>query len=176
MMTIVFDNFGVASDGLTVMGDRIVGRDTVKVRSRPRMAIYAITGFDPMFDAAIKWFEAGADPEKMPGKSPQEESLFYTFMVLSSHAGNGRLSLVRFTSDCHYPEQQTIPFAAGAGADYAFGALWAGASALQAVEVVAANTNSTGGRISYLPYDEVFIPITTQIIEPVRSYREICGG
>ena len=140
MTTIAIDKYGtIAADGLRTWGGDIVGRTEQKIRMR-HGRIYALTGTAGFFEPLIAWHgEHHANPEKMPKCEGEND---WTLIVID------RPGLVtKYTKTCPYPETFEPPVAFGAGLDLAKGAMLFGASAREAVELVAHNTNHTGGEI-----------------------------
>jgi hypothetical protein len=150
--TIAIDKHGtIAADGLRLWCGDVVSRTEEKLRIR-HGRIYALTGVAPVFEPLIAWHgERNADPEKLPphvGIGEKEERS-WTLIVVE------RPGLVtKYTSTCPYPETFEPPIAFGAGIDLAKGAMWAGASAGEAVRLVAENAEHTGGRIQVIDIAE----------------------
>lgn len=140
MTTIAIDSKGfIAADGQRTWGGDIVCRTEEKLRLR-HGRIYALTGTAPLFEPLIKWHgEQEADPEKVPKISGDNG---WALIVVE------RIGVItKYTNTCPYPESFDAPIAFGAGLDLAKGAMLYGASAKEAVELVAAHTEHTGGRI-----------------------------
>lgn len=140
MTTIAIDANGcIAADGWRTWGGDIVCRTEEKIRIR-HGRIYALTGIAGLFEPLIKWHgEHEANPEKMP-KCGDDDS--WVLIVIEQP---GRVA--KYTKTCPYPEFFDPPVAFGAGLDLARGAMLFGATASEAVELVAAHTNHTGGRV-----------------------------
>ena len=145
MTTIAICDRYIAADGLCTAGERILATDFVKIRFRGGR-FYAITGLESAFDAAIRWHEAGADPASLPICPGEPKESWWGLVVLSS------TGLVRYASDLCWPELHSAPFAAGSGRDFALGAMWAGANAIEAVRLVADRTIHSGGKIVSYEY------------------------
>lgn len=140
MTTIAYDGNFIAADGLRTWGDQITGRSHKKLIVRNQI-VYAFTGFAPLFGPMVEWHAAkSADPSTLPAlNNPDDEG--WTLIVIDKN-GCGT-----YTAKVPYIERFDPPIAFGAGKDYAIGAMWAGATAEQAVRLVAENTNHTGGDI-----------------------------
>lgn len=139
MTTIAIDTRGcVAADGLRTMGGELWGHVEKLVVRDGR--IYAWTGLFPAFAPVMAWYAEGADVSKLPDKIGDD----WVLVVID---GTG---VTKVSSQCPYPESPPLPYAAGAGCDYALGAMWVGASAEDAVRAVAERTNHTGGQITVL--------------------------
>jgi hypothetical protein len=143
MTTIAVDSKGfVAADGLITWGDDIVCRTADKLRVR-HGRIYGLTGTGPLFEPLIKWHaEQEADPDKLPKVSGDNGWM----LIIIERPG----LVSKYSHTCPYVEAFEPPIAFGAGLDLAKGAMLFGASAEEAVELVAANTGHTGGRITVL--------------------------
>lgn len=145
MTTIAIDGTHIAADGLKIWGGEVMGLSHEKVR-REWNGIYAMTGTAPYFDPLVKWHQSGADPEKAP-KCSDDNSWALLFI--------DRLgSVTKYSSSCAYPEVFPTPIALGAGGEMATGAMLAKASAAEAVSIVAARTNHTGGEIQVIDIAE----------------------
>lgn len=140
MTTIAIDGATVAADGLRVWGGEIRGRAHKKLKVC-NGTIYAFTGLAPLFDVMVAWHQNGTDPEKLPKISDDEG---WTLIVIDKD-GVGK-----FTKGCPYIEHFGPPIAFGAGQDYAIGAMLAGATAGQAIGIVAGLCNHTGGEIQVI--------------------------
>ena len=140
MTTIAIDAHGfAAADGLRTWGGDIVGRTEEKLRLRYGR-LYSLTGTYGVFEPLIKWHgEDKADPEKVPKLSGDNS---WTLIVIE-----GPSLITKYTNTCPYAEPFDPPVAFGAGLDLAKGAMLFGATAEQAVQLVADNTEHTGGRI-----------------------------
>lgn len=140
MTTIAIDRYGtIAADGLVTCHGDIVGRNEEKLRLR-HGRIYAMTGLGPMFEPLIKWHHAGADPDKLP-KLYDDDASWILIVVIRPGV------VTKYSSTCPYPEDRGPPVAFGAGLDHAKGAMLHGATAEEAVRLVAASCTHTGGRI-----------------------------
>lgn len=87
--------------------------------------------------AAISWWQAGGDVEKVP-KQPDDS---WTLMIIDKD-GISKVSQIN-----PYIERFDPPICLGAGGELAQGVLLAGLSPRRAIEIVAARCNHTGGEI-----------------------------
>jgi hypothetical protein len=147
MTTIAVSASQIAADGQRIWGDLIAGRQFKKIRVC-HGAIYAFTGLVPMHEPMIAWHAAGADPAKLPHGASDDKHGGWTLIVVD------REGVGKYTNSCPYLERLDTPVAFGAGQDYAMGAMWHGASAGEAVRLVAAHTNHTGGVIQVVDIAE----------------------
>ncbi len=92
----------------------------------------------------IKWHLEGALPENLP-KAYDHKEEGWTLVVIGANGG-----VSKYTSACPYVEEFEPPIAFGAGADYAMGAMLAGADAQRAVEIVCSLCNHSGGTIQVI--------------------------
>lgn len=143
MTTIAITKTEIAADGLRTWGGELRGFDFQKIYAANH-AIFSFTGNSAAMQALIDWQLSGADVKTLPDKVGDDWTL-----VIIDHQGVGK-----YTSSCPYRENFEPPIAFGAGADYAIGAMWHGASAFEAVRLVADNCNHTGGKIQVVNYVE----------------------
>lgn len=136
----------IAADGMKLWGNEIRGLNHKKIIQRGDV-IYAFAGLAPMQDPMIAWHQAGGNPEKLPKLFDDESS--WTLLVIDPQG------LRKYSSTCPYPEEFDAPFAIGAGLDMALGAMYAGASAQQAVEIVNAHCNTSGGEVQVMDIMEI---------------------
>jgi hypothetical protein len=161
--TIAIDKFGtIAADGLYVWGGDIVSRTHKKIRFK-HGRIYALTGLAPLFEPLMRWHgEQNADPDKVPKVSGDSAS--WTLIVIERPD-----AVTKYSSTCCYPETFPVPMAFGAGIDHAKGAMLFGATAEQAVRLVAENCEHTGGEIQVVDIAEALgVPKP----DPVREAAE----
>lgn len=144
MTTIVTDGHTIAADGMRTWNGELRGLSFQKLTVRGNR-IFAFTGSTPMMIPLIDWFEDGANPDK----TPAHEDPDWTMLIID---GDG---MRKVSHVCTYPEWFDPPFALGAGADYALGAVWAGASPRDAIGLVSEHTNHTGGEIQVIRIADV---------------------
>lgn len=141
MTTIAIDGVTIAADGLRTRGSEICGLDHRKLKVDSG-AVYAFTGKAPMFGPMVEWHLKGAKPDDLPkGADKDDDSSSWTLIVID---GDG---IGKYSSSCLYIERFDPPIAFGAGCDYALGAMLAGASARQAVEIACKVDVWSGGEI-----------------------------
>lgn len=139
MTTIAIDKFGtIAADGLTTHG-----YGTVLSRSRKKIAvangmIYAVSGAVTTVDALIEWYVSGHNPKDVP---PTGENEPWAMLVCDKG------QWLMFSKPVPYPEAIEPPVAIGSGSDYAMGAMYAGATAQEAVEISCRLNTHSGGEI-----------------------------
>ena len=153
MTTIAISKTEVAADGQRTWGGEIRGLDHEKLKVMGDI-IYAFTGLAPLFQPMIDWHNKGALVADLPGGIDKDDG--WTLVVISA-AG-----ICKYTQSCPYPEYFDAPIAFGAGADYAIGAMWHGATAEEAVSHVARHTNHTGGKITVMPWPVQAAPPLTR--------------
>lgn len=148
MTTIATDGRTIAADGLACIGNEIVQWDCPKIVVREGR-IYALTGSDALGRAAIEWHIAGADPSKLPVAG---RDATWSLIVI-----DGPLPIrtaTRYTEAMPYPDLFPLPQAFGSGCEYAMGALLAGASPRESVEIAAKLNCHTGGAIQVVDIAE----------------------
>jgi hypothetical protein len=138
----------IACDGKTVAADdRLVNdRGRICVYPEPKLRIVPeprgdlIVGVSgTMVDALFEWWFDGADPSKKPATDGWALVVFRpTFLECYTH-------------ECPYPQRDGYPAAVGSGAGLALGAMLAGKTAREAVEIAAMRDVYTGGIITELP-------------------------
>lgn len=151
MTTIAIDGTTIAADGLRLWSSDIVQLDCEKIRVEGQ-AIYALAGTFGAFGPAIKWHQAGADPDAVPKVDD------WTLFVLDQSGLN------KYTKTLPYPEPMPVPIAFGSGCDQAMGAMMAGATAEEAVRIVSLVSVNTGGLIRV-------VDIASVIGEPLKAQR-----
>lgn len=141
MTTIAWSGTEVAADSQVSYG-MCRGAGKVSKLERRGGVVYACTGTAPLFGPMIKWVEEdGADPEKKP-KIPDEKAT--TLLVFK----DGKCFAYR--TDIPYPEEMAAPDAWGSGAEFAIGAMRAGATAKRAVEIAIACDVHSGGPVQVI--------------------------
>lgn len=157
MTTIAYDGKTIAADGLSVSGTErrsSAARKVISAHGR----IYAFTGLFALFPILVEWHAAGADPSETPEVRDEGG---WTLIVIES-VGPVKM----YTRSVPYPEAiDADKFAVGSGQDYALGALHAGLSAKDAVEIAAKIDTNTGGEIIVLDIHETLAPAFAQAAE-----------
>lgn len=135
MTTIATDGRSMAGDGLVTSNGTVFGSACQKVHRLPDGRLVGMTG--PVYNQQIflDWLASGGDaPKLLEG---------FESIVLGP---DGALS---YDEHCHcYPEE--LPTAAGSGRQIAIGAMEAGATPAQAVEIACRRNTETGGQITVL--------------------------
>lgn len=143
MTTIAADSRSVCSDSLRVMGSEIVDSSTAKIVGKGGR-VFAFTGTFGLLMPAVDWFLDGADPAKFPnlGKDNEGRLLVFEAQWVTS-----------YSTSLPYGEAFAYPQAFGSGAAYALGAMHAGKTAREAIEIASKLCVFTGG-----PIQELAIP------------------
>lgn len=130
----------MAADGRETRGWEITSSDCVKIRrgfdACRNKVIYGITGEGSVFDAAVDWATAGANPEKVP---KTEEG--WSLIVISA------TSVISYDSKSPYPSRHKLPCAFGNGRDFARAAMLCGKTPTEAIEIAIQCDASSGGTI-----------------------------
>lgn len=142
MTTIAFDGKSLAADGFETWGGEIIHTDTEKIRRLRDGRIVAMAGSAAMMQALCEWV---ADKHCEPKERPEMVDSDGGWEVL---VWDGRSThLTRYTNKYPYPNRFDAVVGFGAGGEIATGAMLAGASAEEAVRIVSARCNHTGGTI-----------------------------
>lgn len=160
MTTIAIDAVSVAADGRRTWGDQIAGDSWIKLRRQNGM-ILGFAGPVPLFDPVVDWFLGGADP----GSVPKYDNAEWSLIIVDGHPDG----VARIIPACPFIERFSAPVAFGAGADYAIGAMLAGASAKRAIEIVASICTHTGGEILEYPVERLMFSEAKARPTKVRS-------
>lgn len=127
MTVIATDGKTIAADSLRILGGQyrlIMGESKIVVHDGANgKFILATSGLSGVNEHVARWINDGAAPEKVP---PGD----WDAIVIR---GDGVVSGV--ANECPYLIPLRIPFAIGAGSDFAIGAMLAGASPAHAIEV-----------------------------------------
>ena len=138
MTTIAFDGRYVAADSLQGSNDYDCPVPAVKLIQKGDV-VYSICGYFAVFDAWIKWYEAGQDPENTPVcKFPNSDTVFIVFT-------GGQC--FTYSSELPYKDEAFAGEAFGSGRKFAMGAMAFGATAKEAVEVSCRLDPGTGGAV-----------------------------
>ena len=135
MTTIATDGKSVAADGLGTVNNLVVERAGEKVRKLRDGSLLGVAGDAFALDQIADWLEAGAVPADRP------EGLKVDVLLI--RPGGSALmcgNSLRLTA-CD------LPYAIGSGGDLAMGAMAAGKSPAEAVEIAARYDINTGGRV-----------------------------
>lgn len=135
MTTIAYDGKTLAVDSMTSCDRFVNSRGTQKMwRNVGPFNCVAMAGPTSRYPAILCWLEGGADPLLW---NPEWDAV--AWVVDKS----GRV--YRYVSG--YPESIEAPDADGSGAEFALGALDAGKSAREAIEIAAQRDFYTGGPV-----------------------------
>lgn len=151
MTTIATDGKTVAADGQRTLGSERISMVEKKLRMKAGR-IYAITGTFAFFDDLIMWHIMGARVEDVP-KGDGDNG--WSLLVIEP----GATGVHRYTSEC--PRLEIFPYPAtfGSGADYAMGAMCAGADPREAVTIASRLDINTGGEIQVIDIAAEFTDI-----------------
>lgn len=137
MTTIATDGKIVCCDSRRASGHEIIDNSTKKLLVRSNM-VFGCTGDFGPFRAAIDWYIGGAQPQFFPREGKEPDCNLHVFRP------DG---IWRFSAAQPYGDQYAYPNAFGSGSSYALGALYAGASPREAIEVASTLDAFTGGPI-----------------------------
>jgi ATP-dependent protease HslVU (ClpYQ) peptidase subunit len=138
MTTIATDGVTIAADGQRTAGSERIGLNAKKIIVRDGR-IFALTGTVGLFEAAIRWFLAGAEAGKAP-KGAEEDS--WRLIVIDKTG-----ALATFGSTALFGEPFPYPQAFGSGANYAMAAMRCGKSPQEAVEIAKELDVLSGGLV-----------------------------
>jgi ATP-dependent HslUV protease subunit HslV len=147
MTTIAYKNGVMAADSGSWMGDASHGW-AEKLAKGPDGTLYGVAGGAPEAMGFLDWVRAGADAETMPRAEALPDG-GSTFIVLAV-SPNGP---VRIFCAKGIETYQAPYFAIGAGSATAFGALWAGASAADAIEATKEHGSGAHGRVLTISHE-----------------------
>jgi ATP-dependent protease HslVU (ClpYQ) peptidase subunit len=133
MTTIAWDGKTVAADGLGTCGQYALPGNFKKIIQKNGI-VFAGTGTLVLLKPMIKWYFEGADPKECPCSGKDE----FTLLVFR----NGKVLYYR--TETPYAAEFAAPDAWGSGAEFAIGAMHAGADARRAVEIAAICNTHTG--------------------------------
>ena len=144
MTTIATDGRTMAGDGLCLDGgDAITSLDIVKVRRLKNGGIVGVAGSAFDIDAFVDWLDG---PQSEPPKDMWEKTEALALMP------DGRCY---FYNDKGKRFETSLPAVTGSGSDLAMGAMAAGKSPAEAVEIACANHASSGGTITALSLENI---------------------
>jgi hypothetical protein len=129
-------------------------------------AVFGLTGNGALFDPMIQWYIDGANPEALP-KCAEAYADTALIVFRQGHACFYKVNLP-------YPDDAAAPDAWGAGADFAIGAMEAGASAEQAVELAIRREAYCGGPVQVIDTEGCDVlghEIVTNGISPHSTQR-----
>ena len=150
MTTIAIDALGnIAADGRATCGNEI-SRDDVDKIILTHGRIYALAGAGALTAPLIAWHHAGADPTKLPICKDCNWSL----IVVDDngiYCYNDRVPYA--VANAYEP-----PVAFGSGQDWALGAMLAGKSAKEAVEIACKVDINSGGKVMAVNIADTLAP------------------
>ena len=139
-MTIICWKDGIlAADSLCLYGSHRANVPHKKIKMAGKN-VYGSTGSGALFDPMIRWVEDGAEPEKCPNV-PNDTTRLLVFT-------DGRC--ISYRIGLPYAEEYHSPDAWGSEAEFACGAMAAGASAEEAVHLAIKHTNTVGGPVEVI--------------------------
>lgn len=138
----------IAADGQTTAGSIILSNNAKKLTvCRKKNVVYATSGCVAYAHKALQLHRAGklVDPH-----APSEYS--WELVVLRPDG-----TITTYTNNIpHGSAAYDLPFATGSGGELALGAMLAGASAVEAVEVACRADIYSGGKATKVEYKKVF--------------------
>jgi hypothetical protein len=143
MTVIAADGRIIVADGRTIFtsNSEIARDDTVKLIAKDRR-IYGVSGITGLIHVLADWYNAGAKPGDMPPHAPE-----WALLVIDQdgpcHLGN----------ESPYPLRLRYPVTLGCAADFAMGAMLAGADARRAVEIAISRDCRCGGELTIINID-----------------------
>lgn len=140
MTCIATDGKTIAADGRDCYEDLILTDEGQKLASGKDGSILATAGPAAANALVREWFENGEDYETIPKLRLNENETFHGLILRPS----GR---VEFLESNFSLVAVAVPAAIGSGGDVALGAMLAGKSPREAVEIAATRVSSVGGTI-----------------------------
>lgn len=145
MTTIVYDGKTVASDSKVVTGSMIMPGDYQKIHVSGNFIVGA-AGCYQWLTKALKWVETistASDPTCL-GVDSDDDDAGGELLIVSCKTGEAWV----ISSDQPIQFLTNPPVAIGSGSCYAMGALFAGASAAEAIAIASKLDTNTGGTIN----------------------------
>jgi ATP-dependent protease HslVU (ClpYQ) peptidase subunit len=133
MTTIAVKDGVVAADSLMTFGHERSLLPVWKILATDAF-VYAASGI-AILDALARWHEDGHDPRQLPVVAAGEK---WSLLVMDEGA------IWLYGSEAPYPQPVQAPFSLGTGGELALGAMLAGASAVEAVEIACRVSTSSG--------------------------------
>jgi hypothetical protein len=144
MTTVAWDGKTLASESRATRGHEIAPWAEQKLFVREGK-VYASAGEGNLTEPLMTWHAAGGDIDKAPKGDPETG---WTLLVI------GHDGAYIYTSSSPYPYKITSPYAMGSGKQFALGALHAGKSAKEAVEIACRLDVWSGGEIQVVDIAE----------------------
>lgn len=145
MTVIVWDGKTLAADKRSVTSGLVA--KVTKIRKINGSLVAGAGDFSPIM-AMMRWFEHGADPEKIPECQKDKDRYAYILVITPDK------KIMRYEQDCLPYEIEEEKYAIGCGRDYALGAMAMGADAKRAVEIASMFDNGCGDGIDTLRIEE----------------------
>ena len=140
MTAVATDGKVIAADGRATKGDEIINDNVVKIFRVPK-GIVGGSGDFHMILEYVAWLKKGA---KKPFRQCNEGESFHIIYLREDGVW-----YVSSSNNCKEHEV-SVPFALGSGSEYAIGAMLAGRSPRQAVQIAAQRSITVGGTIREL--------------------------
>jgi hypothetical protein len=152
MTIICVSHTHIAADGMKVWGSEIRGLDHKKLSvitypNSGKKAILGYSGNTAMQLIVCEWYRQGADIRNVPPLFDTDDN--WTLLAIDERG------LFKLSSRCPYLEPFNAPMAIGTGQDMAIGAMYAGKTARDAVDLVCRTHTVCGGEIQEIDIMEV---------------------
>lgn len=145
MTCIATDGKTMAADGRSIIGQLITSEERVKIVHCKDGSVVGVAGDATAGQLVREWFTKGEDLSVIPViKAGEEPGTPFEAIVLR-HDGRVQYLDWNFTLT-----DQAVPCAIGSGREVAIGAMVAGLSPEQAVELVKTRVASVGGKVLVL--------------------------
>lgn len=143
MTTVTYRNGTMAADSGSWAGDAAHGWARKVIRGKDG-TLYGYAGNAAQADEHLRWVEAGATGDEPKADREGQDGKDSSFIILKVPP-NGPVQLVTARGSEQYPDAKY--YAIGAGAPAAFGALFMGATAEQAIEAAKEHGYGAFGRV-----------------------------
>jgi hypothetical protein len=144
MTTIAFDGRFLAADTLATRGGNSSNCLSTKIALAGGRAFAFGGAWGPLQADLMNWYLAGAEPAQLPSHARHSDG--GTMLVLDLET---RVPYV-FTDKMPYADQEAAPIAFGTGGDLAQGAIRAGVTAMEAVQIAALDDLMTNDTIDFI--------------------------
>lgn len=142
MTTIAWDGKHIAWDSRITQGGEIIDYPAEKVWTLNKK-VYCFAGDYGLLDPVIDWHSKGARIKNAPDGN-------WELLVVGAKGAHV------YSNEVAHKSPVVAPFAMGSGSHFARGALMAGATAYNAVQIACKCDVFSGGEINALKLDEVF--------------------
>jgi ATP-dependent protease HslVU (ClpYQ) peptidase subunit len=136
MTTIACDGQSMAADGQSTQNAVAVTKESVKVFRQPDGSIVGMAGHAMYKSAMLKFLASGEKPSVEIGPDDISALVLHLDGAIALYVG------------AEYQGDVSAPFSIGSGGEIALGAMLAGASPRQAVEIACQRDIYTGGTIT----------------------------